>query len=187
MSIDGGLSPGPLASFGLGQWWRIGEYKEREVGQVVCQCLNSANSCQGFNSCYLPLSLELSRGEPISRVMVLDLTTVFPNFPFRLRGGTGFLQLLVSGASPSLVLFFLLLLIIYFGCARSQLRLVGSSLRHAGALVVACRLLVVACGIQFPDQGWNLGPLHWERRVLPTGSSGKSHTIPCSLILATLL
>ena len=25
-----------------------------------------------------------------------------------------------------------------------------------------CEFLVVACGIQFLDQGSNLGPLHWE-------------------------
>ena len=30
-----------------------------------------------------------------------------------------------------------------------------------------------ACGI--PDQGLNLCPLHWEHRVLTTGSPGKSH------------
>ena len=29
-------------------------------------------------------------------------------------------------------------------------------------LAAAGKLLVVACGIQFPDQGWNPGPLHWE-------------------------
>ena len=34
--------------------------------------------------------------------------------------------------------------------------------------------LVVACGIQFPDQGSNPGPLHWERGVLTTGPPGKS-------------
>ena len=43
----------------------------------------------------------------------------------------------------------------------------GSSLRHAGSLVAAC-------GIWFPDQGSNLGPLHWERGVLATGPPGKS-------------
>ena len=32
----------------------------------------------------------------------------------------------------------------------------------------------VACGIEFPDQGLNLGPLHWELRVLTTGPPGKS-------------
>ena len=31
---------------------------------------------------------------------------------------------------------------------------------HVGSLVVACKLLVVESGIQFPDQGPNLGPLH---------------------------
>ena len=30
------------------------------------------------------------------------------------------------------------------------------------ALVAACKLLVEACGIWFPGQGLNLGPLHWE-------------------------
>ena len=35
------------------------------------------------------------------------------------------------------------------------------------------QLLVVACGIQFPNQGSNLGPLYWEWRVLPTGLPGK--------------
>ena len=33
---------------------------------------------------------------------------------------------------------------------------------------------VMACGIQFPDQGSNLGLLHGERRVLATGPPGKS-------------
>ena len=32
-----------------------------------------------------------------------------------------------------------------------------------------------ACGIQFPNQGSNPGPLHWEHGVLPTGPPGKSH------------
>ena len=33
---------------------------------------------------------------------------------------------------------------------------------------------VVACGIQFPDQGWNPGPLLLEHRALATGPTGKS-------------
>ena len=33
---------------------------------------------------------------------------------------------------------------------------------------------VAACGIQFPDQGSNPGPLPWEHRALATGSTGKS-------------
>ena len=54
-----------------------------------------------------------------------------------------------------------------FGCT-------GPQLQHVGALVVACRLLVAVCGIQFPDQGSNLGILHWEHRVLATRPPGKS-------------
>ena len=34
--------------------------------------------------------------------------------------------------------------------------------------------LAVACGIQFPDQGSNLGPMHWESRALATEPPGKS-------------
>ena len=41
-------------------------------------------------------------------------------------------------------------------------------------LVVACKLLVEASGIQFPDQGSDPGPLHWKCRVLPTVPPGKS-------------
>ena len=35
-------------------------------------------------------------------------------------------------------------------------------------------LLIAACGIQFPDQGSNLGPLHWEHGGLATGPPGMS-------------
>ena len=35
-------------------------------------------------------------------------------------------------------------------------------------------LLVVACGIEFPDQGLNPCPLNWEYGVLPAGPPGKS-------------
>ena len=34
--------------------------------------------------------------------------------------------------------------------------------------------IVVACGIQFPDQGLNLGPMHWEYGVLASGPQWKS-------------
>ena len=40
--------------------------------------------------------------------------------------------------------------------------------------MVACELLVVACGIQFPHWGLNPGPLHWEHRVSATGPAEKS-------------
>ena len=39
---------------------------------------------------------------------------------------------------------------------------------------VACELLVAACGIWYPNQGLNQGPLHWEHGVLATGPPGKS-------------
>ena len=55
-----------------------------------------------------------------------------------------------------------------FGCAGSWLRYSGSLVPHAGSFLVA------ACGIQFPDQRWNPGPLHWERGFLTTGPPGKS-------------
>ena len=38
------------------------------------------------------------------------------------------------------------------------------------------QILVAACGIQFPDQGSNPDPLHWEQGVLATGPPGKSQT-----------
>ena len=45
-------------------------------------------------------------------------------------------------------------------------------------LVAACRLLLVGSsfpeGASFPDQGSNLGPLHWELLVLATGPAGTS-------------
>ena len=50
------------------------------------------------------------------------------------------------------------------GCGTQDFQ---SSLWSAGSLVSAC-------GIWLPDQGSNLGPLHWEHRVLATGPSGKS-------------
>ena len=34
--------------------------------------------------------------------------------------------------------------------------------------------LAAACGIKFPNQGLNPGPLHWEHRVLAAGPPGKS-------------
>ena len=43
-----------------------------------------------------------------------------------------------------------------------------------GSLFAPGELLLSACGIWLLDQGWNLGPLHWERGVLTTGPPGKS-------------
>ena len=52
--------------------------------------------------------------------------------------------------------------------------LFGSQLQHGGSLVVAFKLLIVACGVQFPKQGSNPGPLHQEHGVLATGPPRKS-------------
>ena len=41
-------------------------------------------------------------------------------------------------------------------------------------LTEACELLVAKCGIMFPDQGLNLGLLHWECGVLAIEPPGKS-------------
>ena len=95
----------------------------------------------------------------------------------------------------------------------SWLWLTGSLLLRGRSLVAACELLVVACGllscgmrtpccsmqtsqlqhadsqlwhacrIQFPDQGSNPGPLHWECGVLPTGPPGKSLSVFSFLFL----
>ena len=40
--------------------------------------------------------------------------------------------------------------------------------------ITACGLFSLAYVISFPDQGLNLGPLHWALRVLATGPPGKS-------------
>ena len=38
----------------------------------------------------------------------------------------------------------------------------------------AHELLAVVCEMQFPDQGWNPGPLHWEHRASDSGTPGRS-------------
>ena len=60
-------------------------------------------------------------------------------------------------------------------CGTSDLQ---SLLQDVGSLVVACELLVAACVTQFPNQGSNLGPLHWECGILATVSPGKSPLLP---------
>ena len=73
-----------------------------------------------------------------------------------------------------------------FGCTESQLRQVGSLVAARQLLSCSMQLpqlwhvnsqLRHTCGIQFPDQGSNLGPLHWECRVLSTVPPGKSLNI----------
>ena len=45
-------------------------------------------------------------------------------------------------------------------------------MQSARPVVVPCELSVVACGIQFPDQGSNPDSLYWEHGVLATGPPG---------------
>ena len=47
--------------------------------------------------------------------------------------------------------------------------------------VAACKLLVTADGVQFPDQGSNPGLLHWERGVLATGPPWKPLRFPLDM------
>ena len=58
--------------------------------------------------------------------------------------------------------FLILLSLFAFGFLSAVL----SCMQHMGSLVVTCR-------IYFPNQGSNLGPLHWGFRVLATGPPGK--------------
>ena len=65
----------------------------------------------------------------------------------RLGGYPGTLGVILVFTHPQIRK--LLLNIYLFGCA-------GSQLQHTGVLI-----LTVACEIWFPEQGLNLGPLHW--------------------------
>ena len=69
--------------------------------------------------------------------------------------------------------------LLFFGCAGFSLctRDLPSSLQHEGSLDATWKLLVVTCGIQLPDQGSNLHPLHWQYGVLATGAPGKSQDL----------
>ena len=53
-------------------------------------------------------------------------------------------------------------------CSDSALGIFNLHCWHAGLL------LIMACGIYFPDQEWNPDCLLWECRVLATGPSEKS-------------
>ena len=49
--------------------------------------------------------------------------------------------------------------------------------------ISVCQALVAACGIQFPDQGLNLGPLHRALGVLATGPVGD---VPINILFCAL-
>ena len=44
--------------------------------------------------------------------------------------------------------------------------------------IFSSELLVAACRIYFPDQGWNLGLLPWDWGVLAPGAPGSSFFFP---------
>ena len=66
------------------------------------------------------------------------------------------------------------------GCTGYQ----GQDLFFCFFLVAASELLVVTCGIQFPDQGLNPGPVHQEREALTTGPPGKFPYVPFKEMVA---
>ena len=69
---------------------------------------------------------------------------------------------------PSFCSFYLFICVAVLGlCCDTKGNLVA-------ALVAACKLLVVAYGIQFPDQGSTLSPLKSKCRVLAPGPPGKA-------------
>ena len=73
------------------------------------------------------------------------------------------------------VCFKIFIFIYLFGCDGSSLQLCGIFQSwHVGYLVVARELLVAVCRAYFPEQGSNLGPLHWQNGVLATNPLGKS-------------
>ena len=39
------------------------------------------------------------------------------------------------------------------------------------------QVLTAVCGLWFPEQGWNPGPLHWELEVLATGPPGNLRNV----------
>ena len=49
----------------------------------------------------------------------------------------------------------------------------GSLLKNIYLFIWLCQVLVAACGISFPYQGLNPGPLNWELGMLATGLPGK--------------
>ena len=79
----------------------------------------------------------------------------------------GFAQCMIDDGKPAERSFYLFIyLFIYLPAPGLGCSMLDIELRHANFQLQACQ-------IQFPDQGWNLGPLHQEHRVLATGPPGK--------------
>ena len=80
------------------------------------------------------------------------------------------------------VLFFFFFEYLFIWLCRVLIAAHGSFIVPFRIFTAACKLLVVACGIQFPDQVSNLGPLNWECGVLATRPPGRS-LLPGSFFL----
>ena len=65
--------------------------------------------------------------------------------------------------------FFFFFLIFIYLTAPGQINKISA----CGIFVVACEFLAEACRSLLPDQGLNLGLLHWEHRVLAIGPPDK--------------
>ena len=65
----------------------------------------------------------------------------------------------------------------YYTFKKKKIYIYLNLLMSCWILVEARELLVAACGILFPDQGWNPVLLHWEHGVLATGLLGEPHTL----------
>ena len=73
-----------------------------------------------------------------------------------------------------------------FGCGVLALACrIFFQLQQEESLVAACKLLVAAYGIQFPNQAVNPGPPHWEGRILATGPPGKSPSLLFNGLIST--
>ena len=102
------------------------------------------------------------------------------------------MYLFIFGYSGSLLLQCRLFLVVV-SRAFSSLQCMGSRLtgfhccilQQEGSVIVAHRLIFSAARGIFSDKGWNLGPLHWECRVLATGSLRKS-PLPITIDLSKI-
>ena len=72
-------------------------------------------------------------------------------------------------------LFFFSIFIYLFICLR-QVLVATHGILVAACGIFSCSMQALSCGMRdlVPDQGSNLGPLHWEHGVLTTGRPGKS-------------
>ena len=111
------------------------------------------------------------------RISVMPLFYLEPEIPFPDFPRQGcicfFLSLPSPQNGPGTFFFFLSVCLAALGlsCSTQDPR---TSLWHVVSLAEACKHLAVACGIEFPDQGSNPGPLPWEHGILATGLPGKS-------------